>query len=157
MKKVTSSLTVENENLENWNEDLRRQVATLRKQMPGGMETATIKFLECDEGHGRLVGTNWVDSGCLVCALAKNSDVLRRVVHVAESAIARIAREVAGQATYQGSRDRLGAALSSREVDEEDRAWVCDRCGHSESGVWSYCGNCGADRLEEISMDEACG
>lgn len=46
-------------------------LAKARSQLPVGMEHCTILFKECGHGHGRLTATNWVDNGCLVCALAK--------------------------------------------------------------------------------------
>ena len=41
--------------------------AELRRKLPEGMEHCTIVFRECELGHGRLVATNWTDSGCLKC------------------------------------------------------------------------------------------
>jgi hypothetical protein len=50
--------------------DIRAAVAEverLRCHLPQGMEHCTIRFKECDKGHGRLVADNWVDHGCHVC------------------------------------------------------------------------------------------
>jgi len=40
--------------------------ARLPKEMPG----CTILFKSCPLGHGRLVGANWIDTGCPWCLLA---------------------------------------------------------------------------------------
>jgi hypothetical protein len=39
-------------------------------QLPAGMEHCTIQFKECEQGHGRLTATNWVDHGCPYCEIA---------------------------------------------------------------------------------------
>jgi hypothetical protein len=39
----------------------------LRAQLPETMQDCTIKFLECEKGHGRLTSTNWEDHGCQRC------------------------------------------------------------------------------------------
>lgn len=44
-----------------------REIEKLRSQLPDGMKNCTIVFKQCERGHGRLVGTNWVDHGCGVC------------------------------------------------------------------------------------------
>jgi hypothetical protein len=46
---------------------LRRARDEARARLPEGMRDCAIRFLECPEGHGRLVATNWIDGGCLVC------------------------------------------------------------------------------------------
>lgn len=40
-------------------------------QLPETMQHCTIKYLECEFGHGRLHATNWVDHGCHHCKLDK--------------------------------------------------------------------------------------
>jgi hypothetical protein len=50
-----------------------------RAQLPEGMEDCTIKFLECENGHGRLWATNWIDHGCPTCAQEKLQKALTEV------------------------------------------------------------------------------
>lgn len=38
-----------------------------QQQLPEGMRHCTIRFIECEVGHGRLTATNWVDHGCPWC------------------------------------------------------------------------------------------
>ena len=45
------------------------QIAALRAQLPKGMEHCAIRFLECEQGHGRLTATNWVPKECPWCQL----------------------------------------------------------------------------------------
>jgi len=45
-------------------------LATTLGQLPDGMEHCTIQFRECEQGHGRLIATNWEDTGCVYCRLA---------------------------------------------------------------------------------------
>jgi len=51
------------------NAALREQLETLKKQLPDEMQDCTIVFKECEQGHGRLIATNWIDHGCGTCAL----------------------------------------------------------------------------------------
>jgi hypothetical protein len=41
----------------------------LRKQLPDGMQHCTIRFKECEHGHGWLTADNWVQHGCPTCEL----------------------------------------------------------------------------------------
>jgi hypothetical protein len=47
------------------------QTATLlQERLPFEMENRDkIEFIRCDKGHGRLMATNWIDHGCLVCEI----------------------------------------------------------------------------------------
>lgn len=40
-----------------------------RVQLPEGMKDCTIRFKQCEKGHGWLTATNWVKRGCLMCEL----------------------------------------------------------------------------------------
>lgn len=44
-------------------------IAALKAQLPDGMQHCTIKFIECEKGHGRLTATNWIDNGCSKCRI----------------------------------------------------------------------------------------
>lgn len=51
--------------------------AVVQLQLPHGMEHCVIEFIECPEGHGRLIAKNWIDPGCQTCeieALKKEFD-----------------------------------------------------------------------------------
>lgn len=53
--------------------------ATLKQQLPDGMKHCTIKFMECELGHGRLTATNWIEHPCPTCALAKKDAEIERL------------------------------------------------------------------------------
>lgn len=36
-------------------------------RLPDGMKHCTIRFMECEKGHGWLTATNWVPHGCPTC------------------------------------------------------------------------------------------
>ena len=61
-------------------EDKRRLLA----QLPCGMADSTIKFLECDAGHGWLTATNWLQHGCPQCRIAKLEAENRKLRDYAE-------------------------------------------------------------------------
>ena len=48
---------------------LRARVAKLEAQLPVQMPDATIVFVECVHGHGRLTATNWVQYECPTCRI----------------------------------------------------------------------------------------
>jgi hypothetical protein len=48
---------------------LRKELSSVRSQLPEGAENCTIRFIQCEKGHGRLTATNWIDNGCPHCAL----------------------------------------------------------------------------------------
>jgi hypothetical protein len=50
----------------------------LRLQLPKGMEHCTIRFIECEKGHGRLTATNWVEHGCYHCEIEALRSLLKR-------------------------------------------------------------------------------
>lgn len=53
-------------------ESLRLEVLEnerLRRQLPDGMDHCTIRFLECEHGHGRLTAINWVQHDCQTCEI----------------------------------------------------------------------------------------
>lgn len=55
------------------------QELKINAQLPEEMQDCTVRFVECPEGHGRLIATNWVDHGCPSCtikALRKKLDTL---------------------------------------------------------------------------------
>ena len=55
------------------------QEQKINAQLPEEMQDCTVRFVECPEGHGRLIATNWVDHGCPSCtikALRKKLDTL---------------------------------------------------------------------------------
>lgn len=45
-------------------------LATAKAQLPAEMQECTIVFKECENGHGWLTATNWVQHGCPTCELA---------------------------------------------------------------------------------------
>lgn len=46
-----------------WNKAIRK--------LPEGMEHRSIRFLECEKGHGRLIASNWIDGGCNRCEIER--------------------------------------------------------------------------------------
>ena len=53
------------------------EIERLRAQLPEGMRDCTIRFTECAVGHGRLLATNWLDSGCPYCEIDRLRALLR--------------------------------------------------------------------------------
>ncbi len=49
---------------------LVQEIERLRGQLPEGMQDCTIQFKECEQGHGRLTATNWVQHDCPWCSIA---------------------------------------------------------------------------------------
>lgn len=68
--------------------DSSEEARRLRYQLPESMQDCTIKFIECEQGHGRLVATNWVDSGCPYCQLA-DAEAERDAAHRCISGVER--------------------------------------------------------------------
>lgn len=52
-------------------ERLEGRIAELEAQLPEGLKRCTIKFVECEVGHGRLIAKNWIDHGCPWCRIAE--------------------------------------------------------------------------------------
>lgn len=47
--------------------DAADRLERLRSQLPEGMRDCTIRFCECEKGHGWLTADNWVQHGCPTC------------------------------------------------------------------------------------------
>lgn len=47
------------------------EIERLQRQLPEGMGHCTIRFLQCEKGHGRLTADNWIDHGCQHCEVAR--------------------------------------------------------------------------------------
>lgn len=58
----------------------RAEAMKLYDRLPERMKHCTIKFIECDEGHGHLTATNWVQHGCPTCEINDLKDQLRQAV-----------------------------------------------------------------------------
>ena len=88
---------------------LRAQLATVWAQLRSEMQECTIRFISCHLGHGRLIGTNWVDTGCTFC----DRDAHRQAAHEADlrpQAAVRGEQEMATQlATVTRARDKINA------------------------------------------------
>src|SRR6187399_2290680 len=50
------------------------EIERLTAQLPDGMKHCTIRFIECEKGHGRLTAANWVDTGCQSCEIERLRD-----------------------------------------------------------------------------------
>lgn len=44
-------------------------IAELEARLPAEMSHCSIRFVECEAGHGRLTASNWVDEGCNRCRI----------------------------------------------------------------------------------------
>jgi hypothetical protein len=53
-------------------------------QLPPGMEHCKILFKECLRGHGRLTAANWIDHGCVICALDSAELEIRKLREASE-------------------------------------------------------------------------
>jgi hypothetical protein len=56
------------------NEKVKAEIERLTAQLPDGMKHCTIRFIECEKGHGRLTAANWVDTGCQSCEIERLRD-----------------------------------------------------------------------------------
>ena len=56
--------------------ELEQELAEAREQLPEEMQDCTIEFISCPVGHGRLIATNWLDTGCQTCKNQKLHDAL---------------------------------------------------------------------------------
>lgn len=66
---------------------LQEELASVRAQLPEGMEHCTILFKQCEKGHGWLTATNWVQHECQTCVrdrLVRMVKLLRRRANEAE-------------------------------------------------------------------------
>jgi regulator of replication initiation timing len=59
------------------NIDLEVENERLRDQLPASMPNCKIEFKECEQGHGRLTATNWIDHGCPHCENERLRDLLK--------------------------------------------------------------------------------
>jgi hypothetical protein len=55
------------------------EVERLCSQLPAEMQECTIRFKECEKGHGWLTADNWIQHGCPTCEVAKLRELLREV------------------------------------------------------------------------------
>lgn len=67
LKTLTEKEGVELDSEALWPLAASEAIATLRKQLPSGMEHCTIVYKRCGKGHGWLTATNWVEFGCPTC------------------------------------------------------------------------------------------
>jgi septal ring factor EnvC (AmiA/AmiB activator) len=105
----------ENEHLRDWLVRLRAERDALLAQLPDEMKHCTIRFIECEKGHGRLTADNWIDHGCKKCqldALEAEQDELRAAVEAAEADAERLAGRLreCKQAIATMPEDALGMA-----------------------------------------------
>ena len=56
-------------------------VERLESQLPEEMRDCTIRFKECDAGHGWLTADNWVQHSCMVCEVERLTAALRRIAN----------------------------------------------------------------------------
>jgi len=47
------------------------QMEAMQAQLPEDMKHCTILFRECEQGHGWLTATNWVQHGCPTCQIQR--------------------------------------------------------------------------------------
>lgn len=58
---------------------LEAELERVRSQLPQEMQNCTITFMECSEGHGRLIANNWIDHGCQQCELERARKALTAI------------------------------------------------------------------------------
>jgi hypothetical protein len=57
-------------------EALEAENKKLKAQLPEQMQECTIRFKECEAGHGWLTADNWIDHSCFICENQKLKAVL---------------------------------------------------------------------------------
>jgi hypothetical protein len=59
--------------------DAADEIERLRSALPEGMEHCKIIFEECEAGHGRLRGDNWLKKECPWCKIKEQADEIERL------------------------------------------------------------------------------
>jgi cobalamin biosynthesis protein CobT len=149
----------------------------LLAQLPDEMKHCTIRFIECEKGHGRLTADNWIDHGCKKCqldALEAERDALWREVEEARAecetatkAAIVLRDEVATLdsrlwdykfamrhqreelATLRAERDALRAALEAVEWETDTYVEDC----RDDIRDPTYCPWCGNMKTEDHAPD----
>ncbi len=98
------------------NERLRDLLADAQKQLPREMLGCTIVYKQCHLGHSRLVGSNWVDHGCLTCAASAAETELEAIETKAENMrlIAEV-RSLCAQIQFSDAYGRPPRPMTPRE------------------------------------------
>ena len=59
--------------------DAADEIERLRSALPEGMEHCKIIFEECEVGHGRLRGDNWLKTECPWCKIKEQAAEIERL------------------------------------------------------------------------------
>lgn len=97
-------------------------LSRLSAQLPESIKHCTIRFKECEKGHGRLTADNWVDHGCPWCEIA------RLTAPPPEEIAGLIARAESQDWANAPIINELAAALRSQAAENErlKKSWGAD-------------------------------
>jgi hypothetical protein len=98
------------------------EIELLHSQLPDEMQHCTIRFLECERGHGRLTATNWVPHPCSTCEIDRlTSEQTKFLIANAklEAEIGRLAVDSARLKAYEVTvREQAGVIARQRATIE---------------------------------------
>jgi len=98
-------------------EEAADRIEALEAQLPAEMQNCTIRFMECEKGHGRLTATNWIAHGCQHCRIEALEAALREAVWL----IGELERHEGAEGWSEYLRKRLDAFASDALAPEQDK------------------------------------
>lgn len=122
---------------------LVQEIERLRGQLPEGMQDCTIQFKECEQGHGRLTATNWVQHDCPWCSIAilraakcEEIEALKKdhataLIQAEQDGFNRGLRH--GRGELATLRARLAKAEAARDAADKELRILLDAC---EASHW---------------------
>lgn len=103
-------------------------------QLPESMQRCTIRFVECEKGHGRLTADNWVDNGCPKCKLDEARGKLR-VGDVFETIDPSHWGDIVGTAFVSRIDGEVHRTIHVRALRKDDPE-ASDGCSMREEDFW---------------------
>jgi hypothetical protein len=104
------------------------------RQLPAEMQHCTILFKECENGHGRLTATNWIDHGCPTCAERIALDAWKYEAEDWERGVNEFGHPITPDHAHHEVRDWLNDAFATGKAEGyragvEDAAIRVNGCG----------------------------
>lgn len=100
-----------------------KRIEGLQRQLPEGMQSSTIEFIECPVGHGRLTAANWIDHGCPHCRTteleARHAKARQRIAELEAQVLA---ADTVSKAEYQAMVQQRDTLRQERNAAREEAA-----------------------------------
>lgn len=100
--------------------DLLARIRELESKLPEGMKHCTIRFKECEKGHGRLTADNWIDNGCPWCRIREFEAEREEWGDLVKSTVADQQRI----SELEAERDVLMGRVSDFDVDRSETLMI---------------------------------